>query len=151
MSAAGILLAYQSETGWEICLARRAIMPGIGKWLGAGGTIKSGEPPLTTALRETGEEWCGGRGRDVMKHFAEFNPSIPNDSPTSMYQHCLGDWSFYTFLVQVTKRFPVEHVQLDSESYRPARWFSADELRELYDQHLLKRTVFCAAQHFQLL
>ena len=149
MSAAGILFAYQSETGWEICLARRAISPGEGMWLGAGGRIERGESPLMAALRETGEEWCGRQ--DVIKHFAEFNPSIPNDSPTSMYQHCLGDWSFYTFLVQVTKRFPVEYVQLDSESYRPARWFSADELRELYDQHLLKRTVFCAAQHFQLL
>ena len=149
MSGAGILFAYESETGWEICLARRAIMPGQGMWLGSGGSIKRGEAPLATALRETAEEWCGGQA--VIDHFAPFHPAMPDDSPKGMHHTSHGDWSFFTYIIRVAKRFPVEHVALNDEFHSPARWFSIADLRELYNQRTVKDSIFRAAQYFNLL
>lgn len=145
MSAAGILLACRTENGWEVCLACRAIWPGRGKWMGAGGRIRRREAPLATAYRETAEEWCGGR--DPLAFFAEYVPLLRRQ-PHEDYH---GDWSFFTFLVEVQKKFPEAHIRLNSEFYSPPRWFAARSLPKHHEQGLLKGNVLRAARRFELL
>ena len=60
-SGAGLLLAWQGVSGWEVLLAERNEPPYLGYWsVPGGGSHFSDAAPFDTALRELGEELFQG-------------------------------------------------------------------------------------------
>lgn len=114
--AAGILLRHEDESGMSrYFVARRSkdIHNG-GTWGVPGGARHREETPLAAAIREFREE--------IGYQLAEFDV-------TDVFEDDCGDWSYWTWLVEVADRNVGREV-LNWETDE-VRWVTATELAEL--------------------
>ena len=79
-SGAGLLLAWQGVSGWEVLLAERNEPPYLGYWsVPGGGSHFSDAAPFDTALRELGEELFQGIALQPL-----MRPFLGGDSASSL-------------------------------------------------------------------
>ncbi|VTS05639.1 NUDIX hydrolase [Tuwongella immobilis] len=150
MSAAGILFAWRGPDGWEVCLAKRSLEPDLGKWYCPGGGVKHGESPWDAATRETSEEWCNGDS--VVQFFGKYLPHPGIRSLAKQHVYHSGGWSFTTYLLEVTEKFPPGMIHLNDE-FLPdsAEWIAVGDLVRLHEQDLLRYNLVRAARAFGLI
>jgi ADP-ribose pyrophosphatase YjhB (NUDIX family) len=144
-SGAGLLLAWQGVSGWEVLLAERNEPPYLGYWsVPGGGSHFSDAAPFDTALRELGEELFQGIALQPL-----MRPFLGGDSASSLAK-CQSHTTpagrpWRTFMLPLAKKIPLEALAINFAEVCQARWFTIPGL-----PGLIHPCVPESLDHFQL-
>ena len=144
-SGAGLLLAWQGTSGWEVLPAERNEPPYLGYWsVPGGGSHLADTTPWETALRELGEELFQGIAlQPLLRPFLGGEPAGSLARCQSHVTPAGRPWR--TFLLPLTQKIPSDAFVINHAEVRQAKWFTIAGL-----PGLIHPCVPESLEHFQL-